>query len=80
MIAEHSACGIKSSIHRLNRDFEGHRKMAFPGFGHALLPHFLLDPDSINLNAGSYGVIPRRVLQQKYRILESQEADVLLHC
>ena len=42
-------------------------------YGHSLLADFLLDPAALHLNHGSYGAVPRRVMQAQNGFRELTE-------
>jgi isopenicillin-N epimerase len=42
-------------------------------FGHAMLEHWMLDPDCTYLNHGTVGVTPRRVLQRQQMLRDEME-------
>src|SRR5215510_2078390 len=42
-------------------------------FGHSMLEHWTLDPDSTYLNHGTVGVTPRRVLQRQQTLRDEME-------
>src|SRR6476646_3360862 len=44
-----------------------------PTFGHAMLEHWMLEPESIYLNHGTVGVTPRRVLQKQQALRDEME-------
>src|SRR5580765_530157 len=44
-----------------------------PAFGHAMLEHWMLEPESIYLNHGTVGVTPRRVLQKQQALRDEME-------
>src|SRR3954469_17222972 len=44
-----------------------------PTFGHAMLQHFPLEPESIYLNHGTVGVTPRRVLEAQQALRDEME-------
>lgn len=57
-----------------SRDLLG--KYPRPPFGRLLLPFFCMDDRIINLNAASYGALPRSVLKRLIQLLKQAEADV----
>ncbi|PCH39756.1 PLP-dependent transferase [Wolfiporia cocos MD-104 SS10] len=46
-----------------------------PEFGHALLPYFALDPTFVNLNHGSFGALPKPVLEECSKLTLEVEAN-----
>lgn len=48
---------------------------SLPVFGHALIPEFSFRPGYINLNHGSYGSVPKRVMEYCRKLSDECESS-----